>query len=54
MSIAHNKKRILLLNLLVNCISAKPAPKFLSIKGEFTFLLLNFLIIGLCNSGAIY
>ena len=24
----------------------------MSIKGEFTFLLLNFLIIGLCNSSA--
>ena len=41
-----------LLNLLISCISAKSAPQILSIKGECTFLLLNFRIIGLCNSSA--
>ena len=46
-TITHNKKRIPLLNLLINCISARSAAQILS---ECTFLLLNFLIIGLCNS----
>ena len=41
-----------LLNLLINWISAKSKPQILSIKGDFTFHLLNFLIIGLCNSSA--
>ena len=41
-----------LLQLLINWISAKSKPQILSIKGDFTFLLLNFLIIGLCNSSA--
>ena len=50
MSVAHNKKRIALLNLLFNYISARSAPQTLSIKGEFTFRFLNFLMIGLCNS----
>ena len=50
MSITHNKKQISLVNLLINSISAKSAPQILSIKGDCTFLLLNFLIIGLCNS----
>ena len=31
-------------------MSSKLAPQILSIKGECTSLLLNFLIIGLCNS----
>ena len=35
------------LDLLINCISAKSAPQILSVKGEYTFLLLNFLIIRL-------
>ena len=48
----HNKYLNLLLYLLFNCISAKSAPQILSIKGDYTFLLLNFLIIGLCNSSA--
>ena len=52
MSITHNKKRISLLNLLINCISARSAPQMLPIKGECTFHFLNFLIIGLCNSSA--
>ena len=50
MSITHNKKRIPLLNLLINYISARAAPQILSIKGECTFLFLNFLMIGLRNS----
>ena len=49
MSITHNKNLNLLLNLLINCISVRSAPQLLSIKGDCTFLLLNFLIIGLCN-----
>ena len=42
----------LLLNSLINCISARSAPQVLSIIDECTFLFLNFLIIGLCNSSA--
>ena len=53
-SITHNKKRIPLLNLLINCISEKSAPQILSIKGDCTFLFLNFLIIGLCYYSANY
>ena len=44
------KKRIPLLNVLNNCISAKSAPKILSIKDECTFCFLNFVIIDLRNS----
>ena len=51
-SIAHSKIRIPLLNLFINCISARSAPQILSVKDERTFLLLSFLIIGLCNSSA--
>ena len=54
MSIINNKNLNHLLNLLINCISARSAPQIFSIKGECTFLLLNFLIIGLCNSSANY
>ena len=50
MSITHNKKRISLLNLLINCISSRSAPQILSIKGDYLFLLLNLLITGLRNS----
>ena len=49
-SITHNKKRIPLLNLLINYISARSAPKITFIKDESTFPSLNFLITGLCNS----
>ena len=49
-SITHNQKQIPLLNLLVNFISAKSAQQILFIKHEYTFLFLNILIIGLCNS----
>ena len=52
MSITHNKNLNTLSNLLINCISARSAPQILSIKGKCTFLLLNFPIIGLCNSSA--
>ena len=51
-SIVHNKKRILLLNLLINCISARSASQILCIKVHYTFRFSNFLIIALCNSSA--
>ena len=51
-TVKHNKNRILLLNLLINCISAKSAPQIIFIKDDHTFSFLNFLIIGLCNSSA--
>ena len=35
--VAHNKNRILLLNLLINDISAISAPQILSLKDEGTF-----------------
>ena len=41
-----------LLNLLINCLFARSAPKILSIKGERTFLFSNFLITGLYISSA--
>ena len=52
LSITHNKNLNPVLDLLINCISAKSAPQILSIKGDCTFLSLNVLIIGLCNSSA--
>ena len=36
----------------MNCISARSAPQILSIKVDCTFIFLDFLIIGLCNSSA--
>ena len=42
MSVTHNKKRNPLLNLLINCISARSAQKILSIKDEYGFLKKNF------------
>ena len=51
--ITHDKKRITLLNSLIICISARPAPQILSIKDEHTFRFLNYLVIGLCNCSAI-
>ena len=51
MLITHNKKRIPLLNLLIDCISARSGPQVLSIKGECTFLFIKF-SDGLCNSSA--
>ena len=38
MSITQNKNLDLLLNLLINCISAKSAAKILSLNAEYTFL----------------
>ena len=52
MSITHTKIINLVLNLLINCICARSAPQILSIIDDCTFLLLHFLIIGLCNSSA--
>ena len=52
MSITQNKNLNPLLNLLINCISDRSAPQILSIKDDCTFLFLNFLVIGLCNSSA--
>ena len=52
MSITHNENLNPLLNLLINCISARSAPQILSIKVDCTFIFLDFLIIGLCNSSA--
>ena len=52
MSTTHNKNLNSLLNLLINCMYARSAPQILSIKDECNFLLLNFVIIGLCNSSA--
>ena len=49
----HNKKRIPL-NLLLICISAESARQVLSIKDECTFLLLIFLLIGLCIDWFLY
>ena len=51
-SIKNNKKRIPLLHLLINCISARSATQILSIKDECAFLFPNFPLIGLCNSSA--
>ena len=52
MSITHNKNLNPLLNLLINCISARSAPQIFSIKDECTFHFSNFLIITLCCSSA--
>ena len=35
------KKGIPLLNLLINCISARSTPQILSVKGDSTFLFLK-------------
>ena len=51
-SITHNKNLNPLLNLIINCISAKSTPQTFSIKDECTLLFSYFLIIGLCNSYA--
>ena len=50
--ITHNKKQIPLLNLLINCTSARSANQILPRKYGYTFRFLNFLLIGLCNSSA--
>ena len=54
MSITHNKKQIPLLNLLNSFVFARSGSQVFSIKIDCTFLLLNFLIIGLCNSSAYF
>ena len=46
-SITHNKNLRPLLYLLNNYISAKSTPKILSLNVEYTFLFLNFLMMGL-------
>ena len=51
-SITHNKNIHPSLNLLINGISARSTPQKLSIEGDCTFLLWNFIIIDLCNSSA--
>ena len=51
-SVTDNKNLNLLWNLLINCISARSAPQILSIKGHFTFLLINLLITVMHNSYA--
>ena len=38
LSITHNKKRILLLNLIINCILVRSPPQILSIKISVFFL----------------
>ena len=38
-SLTYNKTRILLLNLLLNCILARSTPQILSVKDECTFRL---------------
>ena len=53
MFIRHNKNLNPLLNLLINSISSRSWSKILSMKNDCTFLLLNFLIIGLCNASVI-
>ena len=52
MSITHNKKRILLLNVHINDMSVRSAPQILSTKDEYTFIFLYYLITGLYNSSA--
>ena len=52
MSLKHNKNLNPISDLLINCIAAKSKIQILSVKGECTYLSLNFLIIGLCNSSA--
>ena len=52
MSATRNKNLNLLLNLLISFMSSKSVPQILSRIVECTFLLLNFVIIGLYNSFA--
>ena len=51
-SIIHNKNWKPLLNVIINCISARSVPEILPIKDECALLFLNYLIIGFCNSSA--
>ena len=52
MSITHNKNLNPLLNLLINCISARSAPHISSLNAACTFRFLNFLKMDLCHSSA--
>ena len=52
MSITHNKKQILLLNVHINDMSVRSAPQILSIKDEYTVIFLYYLITGLYNCSA--
>ena len=52
MSIRHNKYLNSLLDLFINCISARSAAHILIIKVQFTSRSLSFLITGLSNSSA--
>ena len=45
-----NKKGKSLLNLLINCISARSATQIWFLKDEYTFHFSNFPIIGWCHS----
>ena len=51
-SIAHKRYLVPLFYLLIKCISAKSTLQILSLKEEYTFLFLNFIIIGLWSSSA--
>ena len=51
MSIAHRKKQLPLLNLLINQLLTRPVVRILSLNDECTFSK-NCLIILLCNSSA--
>ena len=49
----HNKNRVILLYLPINCISACYEPDMLlPLKDEYTLYFSNFLIIGSCHSPA--
>ena len=50
--ITHNKKRIPLINFLIDGMSVRSAPQMLFIKDECTFRFSNLLIIDSCNSSA--
>ena len=41
----HNRKRIPLSNLLINCIYEGSAPQILSLKNEYNFTFSNFIIL---------
>ena len=48
----QNKKQVVLLNLLINCISARSKPLLLPLKDEYTLRFSNFLVIDSRNSPA--
>ena len=50
----YNDNPILLLNFLINCISARSATLILSLNDGYTFLPLTFLIISLWISSESY